>query len=249
MSKRKETGRKMGLLQIGVSGLIGAVIGGGGSWALLYNQSLVKEFAREAEEGIFRYAPAALTVLSAAACILGAFFVVTAGRKYRKWDQEDSEQAEKLDREYDRNSFFMSLLYILGVILSGIIIEGMNRSGEYEESMFSLLFFLASFFWILGCMDRIVKYQKKLNPEKKGNFLSWAFRKQWLASCDEREKEKIYKAAYKSYTIQQYVYPVIFIALILLSTILKVGILPFIVLGVIWVSLLISYLYEYQKKN
>ena len=40
---------------------------------------------------------------------------------------------------------------------------------------------------------RYVKLLQKIHPEKKGDIASKDFHKQWLESCDEAEKEAVYK--------------------------------------------------------
>ena len=99
-------------------------------------------------------------------------------------------------------------------------------------------------------MDRIVNYMKKLNPDKKGNIFSWNYDKECLASCDEREKVQVFHAGYEVYLKSQYLYLALFVALILLSTILDLGLAPFLLLLIIWCSQTLIYAYycrHYKK--
>lgn len=47
---------------------------------------------------------------------------------------------------------------------------------------------------------RYVKVIQESHPEKQGDPSSRKFRQQWLDSCDEAEKEVIYRSAYTSYS-------------------------------------------------
>ena len=44
-----------------------------------------------------------------------------------------------------------------------------------------------------------IKLVQRIYPDKKGDPTSINFQEQWLASCDEAEKEEIYEASYKTY--------------------------------------------------
>ena len=44
---------------------------------------------------------------------------------------------------------------------------------------------------------RYVKMVQAAHPEKRGDMNSKNFQKDWMASCDEAEKEMVYQSAYK----------------------------------------------------
>lgn len=61
------------------------------------------------------------------------------------------------------------------------------------------------------CLNQI----KQLNPEKRGDLDTLDFDRQWLASCDEAEKWKIYQAGYQSYQILNKVLLALWVILLL----------------------------------
>ena len=54
---------------------------------------------------------------------------------------------------------------------------------------------------------RYIKLVQRIYPDKKGDPTSINFQEQWLASCDEAEKEEIYEASYKTYLLTGKVLP------------------------------------------
>ena len=233
MSKQKqETGRKAGFLQTGILMLIGAIIGGGGSLVFFLWREPLREELKNLEALISLYSSWALIALSVLGCIIGTVLVLRARKKYKNWDREDEEEAERIEKSYERYQAVISLLSVVGICVSGIVISQLYREEAAGNGAF----------WNLICLDRIVNYMKKLNPERKGNVFSWNYDKECLASCDEREKVQVFHAGYQVYLKSQYLYLGLFVALILLSTILDLGIAPFLLL------LIYAYYCRHYKK-
>lgn len=248
MSKIKETGRKAGFLQMGLMMLIGAVIGGGGSMLLfLYGESL-QEGLKGLACSISRFSSTALMLLSVSSCLISTILVLRARKKYKLWDGEEEEQAEQIEKSYELYQAVMSFLSVFGICLSGIVISDMYRNYSMANNH-ALLCCAAATLWILLAMDRMVKYRKKLNPEKKGNIFSWNYDKEWLASCDERERMQVFRAGYAVYVKSNILYLIIFICLILTSIIFDLGIAPFLVLLVIWCSQILIFTYYSRKRR
>ena len=116
-------------------------------------------------------------------------------------------------------------------------------------STISVLFFVATTFWTLFWVSRVVYYQKQMNPEKKGNILSWNFDKEWLASCDEREQLRSLRAGYYAYYYNQFINLIIFVILLCAANVYEMSNLPFVILGVVWSAQTLIYWYEYEKKR
>lgn len=241
---RKETGRKKGFLQMAIIAGIGAFIGGGGSILTMCFQEAIEDFLKTAGGMLQTYIGTVLCLLSVCAMILGSILVRKLRNRYEKWDGEDEVYAEKLEKSFCRYQTILTFLLILNVCLSGIIVPHI-APGTLPATMV----YVVSIFWGLFCIDKIVRYDKKMNPEKRGNYLSWSFNKEWLASCDEREKERLFQAAYHTCETSQFIYLGIWIALNLLSAVKDVGVMPFLILAVIWCSQILLNLYYYEHKT
>lgn len=250
MSKQqKETGRKAGFLQTGILMLVGALIGGGGSIVFFFWRKPLRNVLKNLESSIFTYSSWMLIALSVLSCIVGTVLVFKAAKAYKNWDKEDEEEAEHIEKSYECYQAVMSILSVVGVCVSGIVISQLYKE-EAAGNGVAVYFFAIGAFCNLLCLDKIVNYMKKLNPDRKGNIFSWNYDKECLASCDEREKVQIFHAGYQVYLKSQYLYLGLFVALILLSTILDLGLAPFLLLLIIWCSQTLIYAYycgHYKK--
>ena len=227
--------------------LIGAVIGGGGSMLFFLYGKPLQEGLKSLACSISRFSSAALIILSDCSCLISTILVLRARKKYKLWDGEEEEQAEQIAKSYELYQAVMSFLSVFGICLSGIVISDMYRNYSMANNC-AILCFAAATLWILFAMDRMVKYRKKLNPEKKGNIFSWNYDKEWLASCDERERMQVFRAGYAVYVKSNILYLIIFICLILTSVIFDLGIAPFLVLLVIWCSQILMFTYYSRKR-
>lgn len=90
---------------------------------------------------------------------------------------------------------------------------------------------------------------RKLIRKREGISLAGILINEWLESCDEREKLRLFQAAYYTQLRTQFVYLAVFIGLLLVSNAVEIGIVPFLILMVIWVSQSLIYCYEYEKKR
>lgn len=247
--KRKETGRKAGFAQTLLIACIGAVIGGGGKAVVGLYQDHIKTFQREGESWFMAYSPLLLIVFAVAACILCTVFVLSMRKACMHWEDKDEEEAEKMEKRQQRYQTFLGIFIAADAVLSGIVIASLRGRIGDKFALTAIGFFLISGIWILFSWDKLIKYEKQINPEKRGNIFSWNFNKEWLASCDEREKLKLFQAAYYTHLSMQILYLVIFCVLILLSGIIRVGVLPFVILGAVWLFQLLSYQYQYEHKK
>lgn len=248
MSKKKqETGRKAGLLQIGAMALGGAFVGGFGSFLFFCYKNQSLDFLKSVSRLMGRYDGPTLIALSVIMSVLALGLSMRGRYRLKHMDLEDEEAAEKLERDLHRYQSLLSFLSILSICISGIVISK-GKEVEVFRGLVPIIIFCCAAFFTMFCIDKLVRCEKKLNPEKKGNVLSWNFNRQWLESCDEREKLRYYKAGYYTHTYLQLVYLVIFTILLLFSTVAEVGAQTFLVLGVIWCAQILIYWYEYEHR-
>ena len=82
---------------------------------------------------------------------------------------------------------------------------------------------------------RYIKLIQRIYPEKKGDPTSMKFQEQWLASCDEAEKEEIYEASYKTYLLTGKVLPVCTLVAMLFHMVWNTGVLAIIIPAFLWI--------------
>lgn len=68
------------------------------------------------------------------------------------------------------------------------------------------------------------------------------FTEQWVESCDEAEKEIIYKSAYKTYIVLNKVIPILLLLTLIANMFLNTGILAVLVVAVIYLVTGMTYI-------
>ncbi|MGL6219074.1 MAG: DUF3169 family protein [Lacrimispora sphenoides] len=59
--------------------------------------------------------------------------------------------------------------------------------------------FIAAVICTIVTQQKIINFEKEINPEKRGSVFNQKFSKKWEKSCDEAERLSIYKSTYTSY--------------------------------------------------
>lgn len=77
---------------------------------------------------------------------------------------------------------------------------------------------------------------------EKGDPTSSKFTEQWVESCDEAEKEIIYKSAYKTYIVLNKVIPILLLLTLIANMFLNTGILAVLVVAVIYLVTGMTYI-------
>ena len=88
---------------------------------------------------------------------------------------------------------------------------------------------------------RYIKGLQKLYPENNADPTSRKFQEQWLACCDEAERELIYQSSYKSYLFTTRLVSLLTFAALLTHLIWDTGIAAVIFLGIVWIGITASY--------
>ena len=121
-------------------------------------------------------------------------------------DAEDEEYHE-LQYHIEVSSRWGMIASTVGTVLMMLLISP-GYSMKYIESQSDgeIWMFLAGLVVFVGmvvyfCMWQIryIKLVQRFFSDKIGDPTSINFQEQWLASCDEAEKEEIYEASYKTY--------------------------------------------------
>ena len=121
-------------------------------------------------------------------------------------EEAEDEQYEVLSYEEEKyGAMLMNCNVILQVCDIIVLTFTFSRSWLEEASGKELAGFLAA--CVLFCINfflygyyqmRYVKMVQAAHPEKRGDLNSKNFQKDWMASCDEAEKEMVYQSAYKA---------------------------------------------------
>ena len=181
----------------------------------------------------------------------GFFYYFKAKKMVDKWDGMDEEVLEQaegiLDLAMFPNNIMMVcnfFLYSAMIYISGVTIPDIG-SEEVKNGLPVLFFSVAVFIFnviIITVIQKLtVDLVKKMNPEKNGNIFDKDFNKDWLASCDEAQKQMIYEASYTAYKATNTVSLVLWLLTLMGILLFDTGILPSLCVFIMWLSSTLAY--------
>lgn len=166
---------------------------------------------------------------------------LTIKKSASRWDGEDEEYIDNIENAINAPMVRISTALILNIILfscsSYFLLENIK-----PYSAIPSITFLIGMVWHLILSEKMVSLEKLLNPEKKGSIFDPKFQKKWLASCDEGQKQIIWRSGYKAYLTGNTACYILWIITFVFQTILKFGIMPMICIGVIWLTMHTAYM-------
>lgn len=194
-----------------------------------------------------RYAANVLPILFAitqgAICAFGIFSYRSIRRNADAWDGESEDEIYDIEIRISK----ASILSVIGMMLSFIMFplcvaadEASELTGMWRANVSTLVLIL-TLVWFACMQDLLVKLEKKLNPEKRGNALDLKFRRDWEESSDEGERILEGKAARKAFAAGirtcMALWVVCFVCMLAFDT----GVLPVIAVSVIMSVMYIVY--------
>lgn len=138
------------------------------------------------------------------------------------------------------NVFMVGSLLIVSTAYSMKYIESAVRS-EGIRLIAGMGIFILHDVYIGIWQVRYVKLLQRIYPEKKGDPASRRFQEQWLESCDEAEKEAIFKGSYKTYLRMSKVFPFFAVVAMLCHLIWNTGIMAVVLVCGMWLLSSVTY--------
>lgn len=174
--------------------------------------------------------------------ILGASLALycVSRRRFRLCAGEPDQVDEKVAPLIDIGIVINSCLYIFMFILYSVVVQEIET---VWGALVFMLFCVGAFVMEL----KYVKFVKRLYPKRKGDPLSLKFAEEWLQSCDELERRVAYLSAYKTMLSLRYLLIILFALFMLIGISFPIGILPQLVLGVIWLYINLYNLFVTRK--
>lgn len=106
---------------------------------------------------------------------------------------------------------------------------------------FGTIVFVISYAMMVLLSKLIVDLEKKLNPEKRGSVFDFNFQKEWEASCDEAEKQIMYKAAYQAYHAVNIACMIMWAVSFMGMLVFQAGLLPMFCVTAIWGTMITTF--------
>lgn len=226
--------------------LLGSMFVGGmvGKW-ISSRQDSAKDFLEVIVHNIQKSSWWMGVFVTVAGVIVTTFFYFRCKNEFKRWDGEEEEYMERLDKKCGMGQIFLSVFIILTFSFSAM---AFSRFSEIEKESMSLIIpvinLLVVLIFYLLIEQKYVELIKKMNPEKRGNTFELNFKKTWLSSCDEQEKMIIYKSSYRSFQALQRAFPFCWMVLILIGLVMDIGIVPYLILGILWLIHTVTYYIE-----
>lgn len=187
-------------------------------------------------------APWGIPVTSVVFLGLGWRFYAKARRIYKTWDGEEEAPIERAEEDLSW-ALLMSAIALLWdfFFLSVLVVCG---AGSPLERLGGVALFLVSVVMIMVQQQKVVDLTRRINPEKQGSVYDTKFLKKWVDSCDESEQSQMGQAAFKAYRAAVNTCLWLWAALIVLHYAFDTGMLPIVMVLVIFGVLQIVYTLE-----
>lgn len=236
-----------------LSGIIGGIFGFTSDNLKAIIGENLSNFLMNTLEAVVPYISIVLSII----VIIGSYVVYTKSRKgYELWKQkgEDDYTIDKIEEDLSYVLLVTSVNTILGFFFLGTgfkLLMFNNLNNDFNILKVSCLFlgFLTCIVSSTLIQKNIINLEKEINPLLKGSVYDTKFSSKWLDSCDESIKLSIYKSSYKSYTCTSTACAILWVFCIIGLDLWNFGIMPIVIVTIIWLVLTISYCLESIKNS
>ncbi len=177
-----------------------------------------------------------------------AFACISKSRKELKlWDGEDEDKAEKMENRVSIPLCMSSLVLIINMFLFAVCIN-LDINSKFSDKNEDILMLanvailILSYVVVIIVQKKAIDFTKDMNPEKEGSIFDAKFIDKWEKSCDEAQRLQIYKAGYAGYKATNSACIILWIVCIMADLFANVGLLPVIMVFIIWLSSTIGYI-------
>lgn len=200
----------------------------------------------------FKYIGYVIFVLSVIFWFMSIFLIISCKKNINTKKIDYDKMEEEIDITISLSSISLILQFLaFGLIFYGMKIEIFNFKNIFNTIIY--IVFIAICFSVSYIQYLCVEYNKKINPEKRGNAMDANFSKEWYASCDEAQKKLIGEVCYKTFMITNQIFSFMFLALIFIGTFIDIGVFSILLIGLVNIInnvafYVIAYNLEHRKK-
>ncbi|WP_295735702.1 DUF3169 family protein [uncultured Oscillibacter sp.] len=246
MSKKEKSENRKALPKFTLS-LLGSLLVGG---AVGFVVGLTRAFGLDTEalarglnvllEAATPWGIPVTSVLTLGSCF---FLYRSAARKFAVWDGGDEDEtSESIDTALSWVLLLSAVQLLLNLFfLSAFCIYWMDRD---IRALALVGVFLLSSGLVIFAQQKAVDLERKMNPEKHGSVYDAKFQKKWLDSCDESERRQIGEASRRAYMVTTRLCLGLWLALVILSMLFDMSLLPVFVLLLVWGTMQVTYTLE-----
>ena len=237
--------------------MIVCLVGGGfvGFFSAMIADNVdIGQIGKVVESAIMNSSPVIALILSLALAVYAGTILKKVREEYKKAAlvEDNDEQIEACERKINYVMLFSGIDLIIVMFTLAVATNGMLASDNIKVALIRSAVSVFDIFFALYIITKIQKQCinliKEVNPEKKGSVYDINFQKEWIASCDEAERQQIYEASWNAYKAVSKAISVIWIICVVGGGLFNWGIVPAFVVSAIWLVQLISYSsYELKK--
>lgn len=160
---------------------------------------------------------------------------------------EDDDAFETANRRLSLSMAFSAVVMPWMMLTICLALPSVNviANNVFVVAVVPLL--LVEIAWSCGLQAVVVRAMQRLAPEKRGNVFDLRFQKDWYASCDEAERQRIGECGYHTYLTMTKIYPFTLAAALLAVMYGGASVLWAVVLGGLWLTQTLSYLLRAYK--
>ena len=160
------------------------------------------------------------------------------------WDGEDETAPEEADRRLNVVLLCSSLAMILDFLFLGM---GVLYTDGAIVAIITEVEMLVSVALVVLAQQKTVDLTRRMNPEKQVSAYDRKFQKKWYELCDEAERAQIGQASYRAFRAVNVFCPFLWLALLLLSYVFPIGLLPMVSVLAVWAVLEVTYILECMR--
>lgn len=163
---------------------------------------------------------------------------------------EDDDAFETANRRLSLSMAFSAVVMPWMMLTICLALPSVNVIANEVFVVAVVPLLLVEIAWSCGLQAVVVRAMQRLAPEKRGNVFDTRFQKDWYASCDEAERQRIGECGYHTYLTMTKIYPFTLAAALLAVLYGGASVLWAVVLGGLWLTQTICYLVRaYQLEH
>ena len=183
--------------------------------------------------------------------IIGELNIQKGKKQITAWDGEDDAHIAIADCYLNRVFLITNILLIItNILLAAItynLFHQIDNKTDVTMIFVSIIFYFFGLFIGMLQQNRALKLLKEYAPEKQGSLYDKNFKNVWFESCDEAERDMIYKASYKTFQFMNTILNVFLTVTTLVGMFIPIGILCAITVGIIWLLMSGCYMYTVDQ--
>ncbi|MGN0507522.1 MAG: DUF3169 family protein [Lachnospiraceae bacterium] len=172
-----------------------------------------------------------------------------ARRLYRDWDGDDEDIYNRIETKLSYGLMLTNIgmiggyfFFALGAYVTNLS-EADKAGGVIEATSFLIVF--AGMIYAMAAMSiaqqKIVNFEKELNPEKHGSVYDSKFTDKWLETSDEAERFIIYKSAYKAFRVMGIAFAAAWVISLIGMMAFDTGFFPVAMVLALWMIMTCTY--------